>query len=126
MSKILTLFFVFSVLSFAKAEEKKGDTGDGFAKAKARSLSMMEERIKALETTKACIKGAANREALKKCHEAARAAQKNMRDDRKDMRKERREERKGKRSSRREERRGKRGNDAPPPPPPENEDEGEE
>lgn len=68
---LMSCLLLLSVMSIA------ADT-DKFMEAKAKSLAHIDAQMKLLESTKKCIEGATDREAVKRCHDSAHAERTKM------------------------------------------------
>ncbi len=92
MKLILGLSLFVSLSSFAE----KGPEFDEF---KSKIVANIDERIAAMNAHKACVQGAANREALKACREAHKTKMKSLKEENQGERKawkEKMKERRGK------------------------------
>lgn len=72
----MKLAMIFCILSFSGAVFAQDDAK--FSEQKPKMLEHISMQIAALENTKKCVEAADNREAVKKCHEAAQGERKKL------------------------------------------------
>ncbi len=104
---ILGLSFLSSILispTFADDAAKEARKKEMFQDAKSMATKNIDQRISALQETKSCISSASDKDALKKCREAAKDKAKNFRKENKERRKEFKDKIKAERSKRKSER----------------------
>ena len=90
--KFVAIVFVMTLASVAFAEE-----GEMLAKVKEHSLSNIDKRITYLQEMKSCVSSAADKAAMKKCHEEHKTKVGALKDENETFRDGMREERKARR-----------------------------
>ena len=92
-----TLLIATLLMSFAYAEEAKKN--EDISQAKERVSANIDQRIALLQTHKACVQAAGDREAMKACKKSNKEAMKKLHQENKGEREQFKEERKAKKSN---------------------------